>query len=301
MEDLERQRPSLTGKVIDMTRLLLIFVLFAGMMLAGSVSAQYAGSVSIDSIDAEPGDHIGVPIRLADNNEDIAAMMLPVRFDETVLTLDSVSFAGSLIPSNFSRQFDYDAYSDSWIVLAWPPIGATPLPSFDNASGVLCELHFTVNGSAAPGVYALDSANVDSVLNLGGLTMHRWRRMEFALPDGQTTVLPGFDAGQVHVRVTTDVGDTPTDGLPTSFGLAQNYPNPFNPSTVIEFELPRASRVDLTVYNVLGQEVSNLVSGYREAGVHQVTFDATRYPSGVYFYRLTHEQGSETKKMTLVK
>ncbi|HPC11332.1 MAG TPA: T9SS type A sorting domain-containing protein, partial [candidate division Zixibacteria bacterium] len=89
--------------------------------------------------------------------------------------------------------------------------------------------------------------------------------------------------------------------MPGRFELAQNYPNPFNPSTTIGFTLPTAQDVQLVVYNVLGQEIATLVNGRMAAGSHQVTFEASGRPSGVYFYRLTYEDGVETRKMTLVK
>lgn len=287
-------------KVMKMTKLLTIILSFV-IMLAGSGVAQYTGVVSIDSVDAEPGEHVAVPIRLTGNNDAFSGAMVPIRFNESALSLDSVSFAGSIVPNGFSSQVYHDSYSDGWIISVIPPIGATPPPSISDPEGVLCEAFFTVASPLAPGTYAIDSVNVDSMFSIGGVEMHFWRRMEFITPDART-LLPEFEPGQVFVRVTTGVGDDlgPT-GLPSDYALAQNYPNPFNPSTVIEYSLPQSGAVSLTVYNVLGQEVSTLVHGRLEAGVHRVTFDASGYPSGIYFYRLVYEGGSVTKKMTFVK
>jgi hypothetical protein len=89
--------------------------------------------------------------------------------------------------------------------------------------------------------------------------------------------------------------------LPIAFALEQNYPNPFNPSTIITYELPRASRVTLTVYDILGREVSLLVNEKKDAGVHEVTFDAAGLASGVYFYRLQAGSFVDTKKLLLVR
>ncbi len=70
------------------------------------------------------------------------------------------------------------------------------------------------------------------------------------------------------------------------YKLLQNFPNPFNPSTTIAYELPRRSRVTLTIYTILGQAVATLVEGEREAGYHEVKFDGSGLASGMYYYRL---------------
>ena len=85
------------------------------------------------------------------------------------------------------------------------------------------------------------------------------------------------------------------------FTLSQNYPNPFNPSTNISFELPQAGLVQLKIYNLLGQEVANLVDGRMNSGNHTVNFDASQLSSGVYIYRLVAGNQSITKKMMLIK
>jgi hypothetical protein len=74
--------------------------------------------------------------------------------------------------------------------------------------------------------------------------------------------------------------------LPAVYQLRQNYPNPFNPSTTITFELPKSSVVRLSVYDILGREVSVLVNERREAGVHEVKLDTRGLSSGIYFYRM---------------
>jgi hypothetical protein len=93
---------------------------------------------------------------------------------------------------------------------------------------------------------------------------------------------------------------------PDVFTLEQNYPNPFNPSTMIRFSLAADSKVSLTVFDVLGQEVANLVSGNLAAGSHEINFNASNVNSGVYFYRIdaTAVDGTNftsVKKMILTK
>lgn len=117
----------------------------------------------------------------------------------------------------------------------------------------------------------------------------------------------GFPAGDLNWFPTrksawllTDVEDAPAP-IPTTFVLSQNYPNPFNPSTKISFSLPHGSRITLRIFNVLGQLVQTVADGYHQAGLHEVTFDASSLGSGVYVYTLSSGDFMASKKMTLVK
>jgi flagellar hook assembly protein FlgD len=88
--------------------------------------------------------------------------------------------------------------------------------------------------------------------------------------------------------------------------LSQNFPNPFNPTTEIRYGLPKQSRVTLTIYNALGQEVAQLADEIQDAGYHQMRWNGTNrsglpVSTGVYFYRLRAEGFVDIKKMLLVK
>jgi hypothetical protein len=83
--------------------------------------------------------------------------------------------------------------------------------------------------------------------------------------------------------------------------LEQNYPNPFNPCTSIKFSLPKASHVKLSIYNSLGQEVSNLISQDMIAGIHSIDWNASSFASGVYYYRIVAGNFIDTKKLLLLK
>jgi hypothetical protein len=90
--------------------------------------------------------------------------------------------------------------------------------------------------------------------------------------------------------------------VPSSFSLKQNYPNPFNPTTSIRFEIARSSEITLKVYDINGKEVATLVNNEQVTpGLKEVTFDATKLSSGIYFYTLQAADFKETKKMMLVK
>ena len=125
-------------------------------------------------------------------------------------------------------------------------------------------------------------------------------------------VLGGSDLAdlQQNADVAQSTWDQPVDSettpVPRRLWLAQNVPNPFNPTTTIEFDLPQLAAVELGVYSVSGKLVRTLVDEHRQAGTHRVTWDGRdrsgrRAPSGIYFYRLTVDGRSFTRKMQMLK
>lgn len=88
---------------------------------------------------------------------------------------------------------------------------------------------------------------------------------------------------------------------PSAISLNQNYPNPFSASTAISFTLNTPQNVTLAVYNQIGEQVATLVSGKMEAGAHSVAFDASNLSEGIYFYKLTANGVTQTRRMTVVK
>ncbi len=98
------------------------------------------------------------------------------------------------------------------------------------------------------------------------------------------------------------ITDKEVDGLlPMEFALNTAYPNPFNPATTLGFALPEASRVKLTVYDISGRLVAEVVDGWHDAGYHEVSFNATHLASGVYIYRMVAGDFTATGKMVLMK
>jgi len=112
-----------------------------------------------------------------------------------------------------------------------------------------------------------------------------------------------YDGSRISYKANVQcvsVVEEPTEIL-KEFSLAQNYPNPFNPATTISFALPERSRVAITIFNVLGIEVAKLVDGVVEAGRHQISWDASRCPSGVYLCRMQANGFTETRKLILLR
>ena len=131
-----------------------------------------------------------------------------------------------------------------------------------------------------------------------------------AFPTGRTEILRLPGKARVIEATVTDHSFTPihpeiivgkSETLPYRFELGQNYPNPFNPVTRIDFSLPQATSTKLEIFNIVGQSVTILVDDVLEAGHHQATWDASDQASGVYFYRITSEHQTHSKKMLLLK
>ena len=126
-----------------------------------------------------------------------------------------------------------------------------------------------------------------------------------AATDSIEVVISGSNARVDYIILNSQTGGTFTDlekdQLPDGFSLSQNYPNPFNPTTKINYSIPQATNVQLTVFNILGQKVATLIDGRQFAGSHTVNFDARNLASGVYFYRLKAGKVVQQRKMTLIK
>jgi hypothetical protein len=145
---------------------------------------------------------------------------------------------------------------------------------------------------SSPGIWSPNDIYGGSVLRRGD-TLDMW----YAGSDNSGVFRIGHATSSlIKTGITEKEGE-----VPQHFMLEQNYPNPFNPTTIIKFELPKSSAVRLSVYDMLGREVSVLVNERRDAGVHEVTFDASALPSGVYFYRVQAGSYVETRKLCLVR
>ena len=119
------------------------------------------------------------------------------------------------------------------------------------------------------------------------------------IPDGNSNwqltdyITKGFE------NTITNVDDENNSIL--EFRLNQNYPNPFNPTTTISFTIPTISNVSLKVFNILGKEITTLINETRSAGNYSVKFSASDLSSGIYFYQLTTDNFTATRKFILMK
>ena len=95
--------------------------------------------------------------------------------------------------------------------------------------------------------------------------------------------------------------DEPTTLTASSFVLSQNYPNPFNPTTIIRFEVPKTSKIKLTIYDAVGKSVRVLADALFEKGIYEKTLDAKELASGVYIYEIKSDDVTLRQKMVLQK
>jgi photosystem II stability/assembly factor-like uncharacterized protein len=207
----------------------------------------------------------------------------------------SYVFALALSGSNLFAGTDGDVFLSTNNGTSWTRT-STGLTS----AGVFC---FTISGAnlfagTDDGVFlSTNDGNAWTAIN-AGLTNSFVQT--FAIHG--TSLFVGTEGGVFSRPLSEMVADVErAEFSPNSFLLEQNFPNPFNPSTTIKYELPRASQVSLSVYDVLGREVSVLVNDRRDAGDYQVKLDGSNLASGVYFYRLQAGDFVATKRLVLLR
>ncbi len=306
--------------------ILFLGVLVCGLTLAPASVFGFSGRVTIGNVNAAPGEKIGVPVYLGGNDVAFNGLRLPFRFDSPDLIADSISRVGSMLDPRmnpFVRIQQDSLYVSVTVIPPFDTTGGVPKVTAD--SGLLVTFWFTVSPSAGPQVITIDSLDTVDTTLIPQFTLI-FRRLEFVIDipmidtlvdtiivlgdtifdstivirDVSVPVIPEFTPGSVTL-IQTGIGDPDDVLVPRKFDLNQNYPNPFNPSTTIGFSLPNRSSATLEIYNILGQSVERLHTGVLPAGDHKFSWDASRYPSGVYFYRLKSSLGVLTKRMILVK
>ena len=195
----------------------------------------------------------------------------------------------------------------------WTRLANSPYPVGACAFGIINNLIYCVGGNAG----GATTADYKSIL-VYDITTNSWaidtqelsskrHWMATAEYEGGLYVVGGIDSMANAVDIVEEIVPQGTAGIqneseiPESYFLKQNYPNPFNPSTKISYSIPELSFVTLKVFDVLGNEIATLVNEEKPVGNYSVEFIAGDLPSGTYFYRLTTNNFSETKKMILLR
>ncbi len=268
-----------------------------GKLIAGGMFEQAAG-VDADNIAAWDG---------------VSWSALGNGFSGTVSVLGELD--GQLVANNSGA-------ISRWNGSSWSPIVTT---KFGTGYGYVTDFG-TYNNSLIIGGYfdTINGIAANGIIEWNG---HTWKTLGSGIGGGfnpSVSALAEYDGALVAggnftiaggkpaafaatwYPTPTDVDDDQANGLPESFALQQNYPNPFNPSTRIQFTVPSRSHVTVEIINLLGQSVRRLVDEIRPAGTYTTTWngkdsDGKPVATGVYMYRLTAGEFTETKKMVLIK
>jgi uncharacterized delta-60 repeat protein len=192
--------------------------------------------------------------------------------------------------------------------------------NFDAANSLAIDGSGNVYVTGVSGAAPSESTNDYATLKYNTSGVQQWvMRFNSSASDWDEANSIGVDgAGNVYVtgfstessgaddyctiKYSETVGTDPVSNeVPNSYSLSQNYPNPFNPVTNIRFAIPTSGFVSLKIFNVLGTEIASRVNEQLTPGIYEVSFDASDYSSGVYYYKLSAGDYSKTKKMILIK
>lgn len=269
------------------TLTVVIAVLLVPSLIFAGVQHKFAVSKAVAKDNT-----VVVPL-VVTNEAHLTAIGIPLKFSEGV-TLLEVDFENTRVSYFDLKAANINNAERTVVIGLLPQLSSTYKPELEAGTGPVANLVFEVNDPTVTEVKieAVELKNPDHFLVF---VYHDWDqngiphiRMESPEFEPVTVALSGLSQNS-------------GPEVPDVFALNQNYPNPFNPSTEIAFDLPVASHVELTIYNVLGQKVETLVDREMEAGSHTVTWNADRVSTGVYFYRITAKDFTETKKMLMLK
>ena len=262
--------------------ILVIFLLPAFALAANAdklIAAKALPSVDYDLV---------VPLDVA-NVEELAAMDIPLEFSAGA-SLENVTFSDRV--SSFEFKIANIDNENRQVVIGMISMVSGDRPDLAVGDGPVAYLNFNLD----PGVDKVELNPIELESPNHSLTYY-YNDYSSGRPV-VTAVHPEVEMGQVYYSMPSSV--------PTAYALRQNSPNPFNPQTSIMFDMPNAGDVRISVFNVLGQNVTDLIDGRMEAGTHEVVWngkdrDGATVASGIYFYRIDTDQYSETKKMMLLK
>jgi methionine-rich copper-binding protein CopC len=234
-----------------------------------------------------------VPLEIA-NDDGVMAIDIPLKFSEGV-TLKEVTFENTRVEHFDLKVSRIDNEAHTVVIGLIHQLSTTPKEPLSAGEGRVANLVFEVDDPSVTEIRLEENETESPSHDLVFVYNTRSEPGQLAFDESH------LDFEPISVALSGAI-----DNLPTEYALAQNYPNPFNPTTEIHYDLPKAGRVELAVFNILGQQVTSLVSGEMPAGKHQVTWDGTdsdggSVASGIYFYRISTGSFSESKKMMLLK
>lgn len=261
--------------------MVVVLLLIAPALILAADSDRFAAAKAAPTTDGL----LMVPLEIT-NSQNLTAMDIPLSFTEGA-TLDHVEFTDRV------KSFEFQAANvdneNHQVVIGLISMVSKEAPDLAAGTGIIANLYFKLD----PGMQEV---------TLTPITLEN--------PNHSLTFYYNdYSSGQAEVKtINPEIGaiSASSIALPTAFGLSQNSPNPFNPTTTIAYALPQAGDVKISVFNILGQNVKDLVDGYMPAGNHQVVWDGkdrsgAAVASGIYFYKISARDFTDTKKMVLLK
>ncbi len=280
-----------------------IIALIAVVLMAMPVFSQDAGEVDSMFLQASvtpdlvAGDSLlALDLYLWNDANDLAGVSAGFTWDFPGLKLDSAALTTTGATAfNYPLQFYYYKNSlDSSNAYRLFQLSATRLSGDGLPQSSVAKHVATFYFHVEAMTYQTDAITFDTI-QFGGTYFQFTPLPGSAYFVAYRELAPIMDASDV---------DPSNNNLPKEFALNQNYPNPFNPATTVEYAVPIASHIDVSVFNVLGQKVTTLVNEDKAAGIYDVQWDTQKSnaASGIYFYRLTaDDKVLDTKKMMLLK
>jgi hypothetical protein len=263
-----------------------VLVLFLFSATAFASANKMGVAKSLD----RSGDQMVVDLNVK-SDQDLVALDIPLGYSEGAV-LEKVEFTDRV--GTFEVKVANIDQENHQVVIGLVSMLTKDAPDLAAGEGAIAQLHFRLN----PGVEDVEIQPIElSDPN---------HRLMYVYNDYSTGV-------PIAKTIEPEIGDVSfsTGGsLPTTYDLGQNTPNPFNPTTTISYALPEAGDVTLTVFNILGQRVVDLVDQFQEAGGHEVVWEGkdasgSSVASGMYFYRIKVKGEANTfeqsKKMMLLK
>jgi hypothetical protein len=260
---------------------ILVMLLLPAFALAAEIDKFVAAKAAPTTTD-----EVVVPLVVTNSNQ-LVALDIPLEFSEGA-TLDKVVFADRV--KDFQLQFANIDNENRRVIIGLISMVYSQTSDLPAGTGSIADLYFTVD----PGVKGVEIKSIELQNPHHSLTYY-YNDFSSGRPE-VVSVHPEFDTQFMPIG----------NVIPTVYALRQNSPNPFNPVTSVGYDLPKAGEVQIAVFNVLGQHVTDLVNGYQEAGSHEVVWDGkdnagSSVASGIYFYRIKTNEFSDTKKMLLLK
>ena len=271
------------------------------------VSIDDSSPFSIDLSLSDGTEFAVTAIVVDDNGISVQSAPLYIYVDDgsaTRFEAENADYTGSgntVVVSGIASNYKYLDMQDAW-TLTFNGIGV------ETSGEYLLTIAYLLNYESPKNQFLYVNNDSTAYLEFTAPSNSAWLKKGIKIPlvAGENTISivgewnwMSFD--YIAITGATLVGNEKSEELPESFTLSQNYPNPFNPSTIITYSLPNSGLVHLEIYDITGQRIKALVNEVKEAGTHEINFNAKGLASGVYFYRIQFGSKVETKSMLLLK